>query len=408
MRKTNNCRVCNTPIQPFMSFGPMPLGNGFKKPDIKNNEYKFEMQTAVCSSCSTFQLIDQPDPEKMFHNEYAFFSGTSSRMKEHFKSLALEINKEIETKDNKFVVEIGSNDGILIGNFAEFGIKHLGIEPSANVAAVAIAKGVNTRVSFFSEDLAANVIEENSKADAIMAANVICHIPNINDIASGVEKILKDDGIFVFEEPYLGDVLEKTTYDQIYDEHVFLFSLTSVNAIFSKVNMEIFRAERQWTHGGSMRYWLSKKGSKKIEDSVHSLINFEQNLEIQNPTTYLRFKESCENQKNQLLSILDDLKSQGKRVVGYGATSKSTTILNYCGIGPEHIEFICDTTPIKQGKLTPGTNIPVRAYENFKDNYPEYSLLFAYNHSKEILDKEKNFNANGGKWIFYVPEVKIV
>ena len=354
MSKLNNCRVCNNPIQAFMSFGPMPLGNGFKNPELKKKEYTFEMQTAVCSCCSTFQLIDQPDPEQMFHDEYAFFSGTSSRMKEHFKSLAFEINNEIKTiNNNKFVVEIGSNDGILIGNFAELGIQHLGIEPSANVAEVARSKGVNTKVSFFSENLATEVVKEYSKADAIMAANVICHIPSINDIASGVEKILKDDGIFVFEEPYLGDVLEKTTYDQIYDEHVFLFSLTSVNAIFNKVNMEIFRAEKQWTHGGSMRYWLSKKGVRKIEDSVYSWINFEQNLVIESPKTYLRFKESCEEQKSKLLSILEDLKSKGKRVVGYGATSKSTTILNYCGIGPEHIEFICDTTPIKQGKLTP-------------------------------------------------------
>ena len=172
--------------------------------------------------------------------------------------------------------------------------------------------------------------------------------------------------------------------------------------------MEIFRAERQWTHGGSMRYWLSKKGSRSIEDSVHSLINFEKNLQIESPMTYLRFKEACENQKSKLLSILEDLKSKGKRVVGYGATSKSTTILNYCGIGPQYIEYICDTTPIKQGKFTPGTNIPVKAYENFKDNYPEYALLFAYNHSKEIMAKEENFNLNGGKWILYVPEVKII
>ena len=409
MSDSFKCRVCSKKISPFMSFGEMPLGNGFKDSGQKEKEYKFEMRVAVCENCSTFQLIDQPEPEKMFHDEYAFFSGTSERMADHFKQFANEVNIEVKgDSKEKFIVEIGSNDGILIGNFAKLGISHLGIEPSSNVANVAISKGINTKVSFFSKEIAQEVTKEYGKADALMAANVICHIPTIKDIAEGVEKILKDDGIFVFEEPYLGDVLEKITYDQIYDEHVFLFSLSSVNEIFKRVGMEIFRAEKQWTHGGSMRYWISKKGKRNIEKSVQSLLKFENDICIRDHKTYINFKKSCEEQKLKLFNVLEDLRKRKKRVVGYGATSKSTTILNYCGIKPHHIEFISDTTPIKQGKLTPGTNIPVKSYESFKDDFPEYALLFAYNHAKEIMEKEKEFKACGGNWIIYVPEVKII
>ncbi len=403
------CRVCGSPIKPFMTFGQMPLGNGFRDPNDQTDEYKFEMMTAVCPKCSTFQLIDQPKPEQMFHEKYAFFSGTSQRMKEHFKDFALSINDEIaQNTNNNFVVEIGSNDGILIGNLAKKGLNHLGIEPSANVAEVAKKKGISTQVSFFSKEIAEKIVTSKGRADAVFAANVICHIPTINDIALGIDVLLKDDGIFVFEEPYLGDVLEKTTYDQIYDEHVFLFSLTSVSEIFNRVGMEIFRAEKQWTHGGSMRYWITRKGVKNIEQSVHRYLEYESNLGIKDPNTYIKFKQSCEMQKRNLLKILSEIKNQGKRVIGYGATSKSTTILNYCGINSQHIEFISDTTPIKQGQLTPGSRIPVKAYSDFEKDYPEYALLFAYNHSKEIMDKEYEFKSKGGKWIVYVPEVKIV
>ncbi len=390
-----------------MSFGRMPLGNGFRNPNNMSKEYKYEMKVAVCSQCSTFQLIEQPSPEKMFHEEYAFFSGTSIRMQNHFADFSKDILNEIGN-DDPFVVEIGSNDGILIGNFAEKGLRHLGIEPSSNVAEVSRKKGINTKVSFFSKKISEEIVDQNGAANAIIAANVICHIPTINDIAEGVSNLLVDDGIFVFEEPYLGDVLDKTTYDQIYDEHVFLFSLNSVNQIFDRVGMEIFRAQRQWTHGGSMRYWISRKGKRAIDESVHKLLENESNQRILETETFIKFKRQCEDQKYKLRSILEDLRAKDKRVVGYGATSKSTTILNYCGIGPEHIEFISDTTPIKQGTVTPGSNIPVRPYSEFQNNYPDYALLFAYNHSKEIMQKESNFEINGGKWIVYVPEVKII
>ena len=236
----------------------------------------------------------------------------------------------------------------------------------------------------------------------------MCHIPYIHSVAEGIKTLLKPDGVLMFEDPYLGDVINKVSYDQIYDEHVFLFTVHSVSYLFAQHDMEVVDVEPQETHGGSMRYVIAHKGAKKISENVGIQIENEIKQGLHLPETYIKFKENCEVSRNKLKSILLDLKNQGKRVVGYAATSKSTTILNYCDIDSDLIEFICDTTPIKQGKFSPGKHIPVRPYEEFKNNYPDYALLFAYNHEKEIMAKEADFKESGRKWILYVPEIGII
>ena len=404
----HTCLICGTPIEPFMSFGPMPLGNGFRKPDDARPEYRFEMEPAVCPSCTTFQLVRQPSPEQMFHGEYAFFSGTSKRMGEHFAQFAQVVRRDFLQGADPFVVELGSNDGIMMRNFAGWGVRHLGVEPSANVAAAAQKAGVRTKVAFFSPAVAQQIVQEDGQADAVLAANVMCHIPTINQIAEGIAALLKPQGVLAFEDPYLGDVLEQTTYDQIYDEHTFLFTVHSVNAIFGRVGMEVFRAEPQWTHGGSMRYYLARRGVRAQEASVKQVLERERALGVDKPETYQRFRKACEDRRAALVQLLKQVRGSGARVVGYGATSKSTTILNYCGIGPDLIDFITDTTPTKQGKVTPGSHIPVKPHADFTARKPEYALLFAYNHAQEIMEKERDFTASGGKWITYVPEVKVL
>ena len=235
----------------------------------------------------------------------------------------------------------------------------------------------------------------------------MCHIPDLRDVAKGVDTLLKDDGVFIFEDPYLGDVLEKTSYDQIYDEHVFLFSALSVSNIFRSHELELIDAIPQWTHGGSMRYVLGRTGRHDVSPAVGALLERERNQGLQLPATYDRFRENCERSRGALRSILEDVKGAGKRVVGYGATSKSTTVINYCGLGPDQIEFISDTTPIKQGKLSPGAHIPIRPYGDFQSDYPDFALLFAWNHEREIMAKEQEFMAQGGKWIVFVPQPEI-
>lgn len=403
------CLICNQAIAPFMSFGPMPIANGFLPKEQFKNEYFFEMEVAYCPSCTMFQLVNQPEPEQMFNENYAFFSGTSKMMGIHFANFAkLVMNDYIKYVPDPFVVEIGSNDGIMLKQFANKGIRHLGIEPSSNVAQVAIDHGINTVVEFFNEEFAEKIVNKYGQADAFLGANVMCHIPYIRSIVAGIKVLLKPGGIVMFEDPYLGDVIQKTTYDQIYDEHTFLFSVHSIQYLFNQFDMEVIDIEPQTTHGGSMRYVIAHKGAQPVHENVQKQLEYEREIGLTNPKTYEQFRKNCEKYRSDLLNLLNNLKSQGKSIVGYAATSKSTTIINYCGITTDQIDCIYDTTPIKQGKFSPGAHIAVVAHEKFKSNYPDYALLFAYNHEKEIMAKEQEFMNQGGKWITYVPELKVI
>lgn len=403
------CRVCSSVIEPFMSFGKMPIANGFLTADQVASEYFFELAPAFCSHCLAFQLMEQPAREKMFHNSYAFFSSTSRHMQAHFESFAnLVMSRYFNGRNDPFVVELGSNDGIMLTHFKEAGYRHLGIEPSGNVADVARSRGIRTLSEFFNLELANRLVAEHGHADAVLAANVMCHIPDINAVAAGIARLIKPDGVLMFEDPYLGDMIAKTSYDQIYDEHVFIFSAASVAWAFGQHGLELIDVMPQVTHGGSMRYVLARKGSHPVSPAVAALLEKERAQGLHQPETYAQFRRDCEASRNALRELLESLQRDGKRVVGYGATSKSTTVTNYCSIGPGHIEFVSDTTPIKQGKLTPGSHIPVKPYEDFLKNPPDYALLFAWNHAAEIFEKEKTFRAGGGKWITFVPKVGII
>ncbi len=406
---SGRCRVCGAPIDAFMSFGRMPIANGFLTESEIASEYYFELAPAFCERCGMFQIVEQPQPDKMFHAQYAFYSSTSRYMQAHFENFANFVIREVlMRRSNPFVVELGSNDGIMLRHFHESGIRHLGIEPSVNVADVARGRGIRTISAFFDRGLAGDVVAEHGRADAVLAANVMCHIPDLPGVAAGVQHLLKPDGVFIFEDPYLGDMIEKTSYDQIYDEHVFIFSATSASRAFAEHGLELVDVAPQITHGGSMRYTLAPKGSRVISPRVAEQLVKEQAQELDQAETYRRFKKNCEHSRAALMQMLDDLRGQGRRVVGYGATSKSTTVTNYCGITPVHVEFISDTTPIKQGRLSPGAHIPVKPYGEFVKSYPDYALLFAWNHAAEICAKEAAFVAAGGRWIVYVPEVAIV
>ena len=405
---TSRCRVCGSPIDAFMSFGRMPIANGFLTPNDIANEYFFELTPAFCEQCGMFQIVEQPRPEKMFHEQYAFYSSTSRYMQTHFERFASSVvDGALKGRSDPFVVELGSNDGIMLRQFKNCGMRHLGVEPSVNVADVARKGGIRTISAFFSHQLADDIVAEHGHADAILAANVMCHIPDLAAVAAGVGRLLKPDGVFVFEDPYLGDMIAKTSYDQIYDEHVFIFSATSIASAFSAYNLELVDVAPQITHGGSMRYLLAPTGSRAVSARVAEQLAKEKEQGLDHAETYRQFRNNCERSRDRLMEELNAMRVAGKRVVGYGATSKSTTVINYCGITPDHIEFISDTTPIKQGKLSPGAHIPVRPYEEFARKYPDCALLFAWNHATEIREKERAFIAAGGRWLVYVPEVKV-
>ena len=356
------CRVCATRIAPFMTFGRMPLANAFLTDAQLASEYFFELAPAFCSQCGTFQLMEQPAPERMFHAQYPFFSSSSLRMQAHFKAFAeMVASRALAGRRDAFVVELGSNDGTLLRHFKDAGYRHLGIEPADNVARVARARGVETLGAFFDDALAARIVEEQGRADAVVAANVLCHVPDLHAVAAGIARLLAPEGVLVFEDPYLGDMIAKTAYDQIYDEHVFIFSAASVAAAFARHGLELIDVVPQPTHGGSMRYVLARTGSRPVAPAVAALLDAERQQGLHLPATYDRFREACERSRAALRDLLDALRRQGQRVVGYGATSKSTTVTNYCGLGPDTIEFIADTTPAQAGHAHAGPPHPGEA-----------------------------------------------
>jgi len=402
--ENSNCRLCNNLTLPVIDFGSMPIANRFKRSN-EENSYRFNMKTSFCPSCALFQLDEVPNPDQMFNSDYPFFTGLSRGMQEHFKKLAHDFERYVS--EEGLVVEIGSNDGTLLRHFLNDKRKVIGVEPSASAAVRAQEKGIHSLVEFFSHSVSEKIIDNYGQADLVLAANVVCHIPQLSTIFQPVRDLLSFQGVFVFEEPYLLDMLDNVSYDQIYDEHVYIFSISAISRIAERFGLELIDAIPQWTHGGSMRYVLAHKG---VFDSRLSQILLErESLYLSNYSmTMTRFAERVAKKTSELKTTISSLKSQGMKVSGYAATSKSTTILNYAGLSSVDLDYIIDITPEKVGKVTPGTNIPIVTREYALSNPPDYLLLFAWNHKEEVLIREKEFSAKGVKWINWAPRVEIL
>ncbi len=392
------CKITNNKINPFMSFGKMPIANGFIYKENFDKEFFFEMEVGFSEDISLFQLNDHPKPESMFNEKYPFFTGSSEYMKKHFKDFSDFIKKKYINSESK-LIEIGSNDGTLLKNFLDKKENILGFEPSKNVADRAKSIGIPTVNEFFNMANVSKYKDFLGKTDAVFASNCICHIPDLNNLIQSVDLLLGKKGTFIFEEPYLGSMIEKTSYDQIYDEHIFMFSISSISKIFKLFNFELVDAFPQITHGGSMRYVIKRKNIDSISQNLKTLLELEKKNKIDSIEACLKFKKNCESSKKKILEKLNKLKSSGKKISGYAATSKSTTILNYCQIDNSIIDFICDTTPEKIGKYSPGMHIPIVDMKHFHDNQPDAAYLFAWNHKDEILKKETSFN---GEWFSHV------
>lgn len=415
------CKICNTKsLVQFISFGDMPVANAFltreKLSKIENGkelEFKYEMAVGFCENCKMVQLMNIVPydkyivPDETGKRNYPFFSSISTKaMEEHFSGIAKEIEEKFLDSNSK-VLEIGSNDGIFLRNFKKNNV--IGIEPSHNVAEVAQKQGIETITEFFSEELANKIVMKTGKFRAIFSANVILNIIDLHDLLNGVNLLLEEDGVFVFEDPYVLDILKKTSYDQIYDEHIWYFSLTSLKNLLEMHGMEIFDAERTEVHGGSMKVYVCKKLARNKTKRFEEYLEEERRKGIDNIQTYLEFSKRVEESKKELINLLRNLKMQGKKIVGYAAASKGTIVLNYCGVGRETIDYISDSTPYKQGLYSPGKYIPIVSPEHFhQDKNVDYALLSAWNHAEGIIEKEKEFLQKGGKFIVHYPKARIL
>ena len=395
------CKVTGKKIKTVMSFGKMPLANGFlSKKDFKN-EFFYKLQVGFNEKNCLFQVGNNPKSSKIFNNKYPFFTNKSQFMVKHFKKFFDWLKKNYLKKGDK-IVEIGSNDGTFLSYFSKHNFKILGFEPSLNVAKIAKKKKLNIISKFFDLYNVRKLKKLRNKINLVCAANVVCHIPNLKDMIKSIDFLLAEKGVFVFEEPYLGSMFKKISYDQIYDAHVFIFSLHSVKNIFSSFGFDLIDALPQSTHGGSMRYVIARKGSFKIKKSVLKILKDEKKNKLNKFSSCIKFKKNCEISKKKFTSKIVKLKKNGKTICGYAASAKSTTVLNYCKINNKYIDYIADSTKEKIGKYTPGTHIPVKSIKYFRDNYPDIAILNSWNHKIEIFKKEFKFRKKGGKWVSHV------
>ncbi|MBT2212813.1 class I SAM-dependent methyltransferase [Actinomadura sp. NEAU-AAG7] len=401
------CRVCGGVVEEFIDLGRQPSANAFPLPEQVGGEFLFRLAAGACGRCSMVQLLEEVPQTVRYHEGYRYRASGSKGHRRHFEEDARRFLRDELTGPGAFIVEIGCNDGVMLSTVADAGVAHLGVEPSANVADEARAKGVSVLNAFFDEETATAVRAEHGPAKVVFGANTICHIAHIRSVFRGVGALLAPGGVFVFEEPYLGTVLEQGAFDQIYDEHVFYFSVTSVAAMAERFGFELVEAEPIPLHGGEIRYTVARAGERPVGGSVRRFLAEERERGLSSPEALRRFGDSVRQVRDDLLALLRELRADGRRVVGYGAPGKATTITNFCGIGTDLVPFVCDSTPDKQGRLVPGSHLPVRPPEAFSDPYPDYALLFAWNHAEEIMAKEQGFRHSGGRWIRYVPTVTV-
>ena len=377
----------------IINFGKMPMANNFLK-DTKKRIYTYDLKLGFNKRFKLAQIYDFPKPSKMFNNNYAFISSTSNDMRKHFKELSQKIKKK---KKKISLLEIGCNDGVFLENFKD--VRHLGVEPSKNVYQLSKKKGLNVINSFFNNKSIKKIENKYEKFNIIFGSNVICHIPNQEELYNSVSKILTNDGYFIFEEPYLLDMIKKTSYDQLYDEHIYIFSLSSVELIAKKFGFYLFDAEKIITHGGSMRYYLSKKKFKKTKRLINYL-KTEKKFQIHSINSLKKFAIKCKENKKKFFNKITNLKDKNKIVYGFGATSKSTTILNFCNIDKSHIKMIFDNSKTKINKFTPLTHIPIVDSKKFFKTEIKYCILFAWNHHREIFSKIKDFK--NIRWLTHI------
>ncbi|MFF1946113.1 methyltransferase domain-containing protein [Rhodococcus qingshengii] len=401
------CKVCSDKVVECMDFGRQPLSDVFPK-EVADAPFTFRLGVGICVGCTMVQLTEEVPRDRMFHDDYPYYSSGSSVMRAHFEGFAERMLSTELAQTDPFVVEIGCNDGVMLAVLAESGIRHLGVEPSGSVADLAAQRGVRVRKAFFEESTALEIRAESGPADLVYAANTLCHIPYVESVLRGVSALLRPTGVFVFEDPYLGDIVARNSFDQIYDEHFYYFTARSVQEMAARCGLRLVDVERIPVHGGEVRYTLAHAAGRPPSPAVEQLLAEESERGLAESQTLHALGSRVATNRNELAALLHRLKAEGKTVVGYGATAKSATVNNYCNIDRELVPFVCDSTPAKQGRLTPGTHIPVHPPERFADPFPDYALLYAWNHADEIMEKEQEFRDAGGKWIVYVPEVAVL
>jgi SAM-dependent methyltransferase len=409
--KAASCRFCGKGLQTtFVDLGMSPLCQTVIKPEQLNHmEPFYPLRAWVCGNCFLVQLEEYVAPDNIF-SEYAYFSSYADSWVEHARKYTVLMRDRFGIGAKSLVMEIASNDGYLLQHFVAAGVPVLGIEPAANVAKVAQEKGIRTEVCFHGRTSADKLVSKYGQADLLLGNNVLAHVPDLNDFVAGMKRLLKPSGVITMEFPHLERLMEENQFDTIYHEHFSYFSFFTVEQVFAAHGLTLFDVDALPTHGGSIRIYArhAEDSSKPVSERAQQLRAHELSLGFNRLQTYEKFAEQVKATKRKVLSLLFDLKSQGKTVVGYGAPGKGNTLLNYCGIRTDLLDYTVDRNPYKQGTFTPGTHIPILSPDRIRETRPDYVFLLPWNLKDEICSQMSFIREWGGRFIAPIPEPRIL
>lgn len=410
MSETLACRGCaGSNLEEFLDLGLSPLANNYLEAGDEGarEEPRFPLGTVFCRDCYLVQLTFTVDPAILF-SHYLYFSSFSPAFLAHSEKLAADLTERFGLGPESFVVEVASNDGYLLQFFQDKGLEVLGVEPAENIARIAAEKGIPTLNRFFDPETAARLVEDHGKADMVIGLNVLAHVPDINPFIRSARETLEDDGVVVFEAPWLVPFLDHCEFDTVYHEHVYYYSLVALEKLFARNGLELFDAQPQDVHGGSIRIFAQKPGVRPVEPELGALLEEERAAGLTETAVYHRFRGRVEELKRHLVETVRNLKAAGKRLVTYGASAKGNTLLNYFDLGGEVFDYAVDRSTYKQGHLTPGKHLPIHAPERLLTDQPDYAVLLTWNFAAEIIEQQREYLERGGTFIIPIPELREV
>ena len=402
------CRACGAPLRHSvvdLGLSP-PCQTVVRAEDLARGETFYPLHAVVCEACSLVQIDEALPPDAIF-SDYAYFSSYSDSWVEHARRYTEAMRDRFGLGAQSQVVEVASNDGYLLQHFVALGVPCLGVEPAANVAAVAQARGIPTRVAFFGETEAQAMVDEGLRADLLLGNNVLAHTPHLNSFVAGLKTLLADDGVITIECPHLVELIDHNQFDTVYHEHFSYFSFTAAGRVFARHGLDLFDVERLPTHGGSLRLYGCHAGTRRIEARASEMLESEQAWGVDRLATYAAFAARVHETKRGLLDFLIGAARAGKTVAGYGAPGKGNTLLNYCGIRTDLLAYTVDRNPVKQGTFTPGTRIPIFAPERIAETRPDYVLILPWNLRDEIAAQMAHVREWGGRFVVPIPSVEV-
>lgn len=408
---SKNCAFCESSnLDLIMDFGKMALAGGFLKEKDFEKEPKFKMRMAFCNDCHAVQIIDSIKPDLMF-KDYFYFSSSIKTLREHFINYASEVTERFININHSSVLEFGCNDGILLKPLADLGIKTIiGVDPADNVISTIDDSRINTICDYFNENISKKILQDYGKIDLVMANNAYAHIDKIQETTRAIKNVLSKDGVFVFEVHYLGVVIDELQYDMIYHEHIYYYSLLSAINHFKRYSMKVFDVKELPIHGGSYRFYVCNEHGKHashISKNINKVLDKEIKKGYNSFDTFKEFSLNVKRVKNDLMILLEKLKSKGKKIAGYGASGRANTMIQYCGIDNNLVDYMIDDADAKQGFFTPGSHLEIRSNKALYENPPDYVIVFAWTFFDEIKSKNEKYIENGGKFIIPLPEVSI-